>query len=145
MARRTVTVTIDAEGRDKGKRFLITEVSAAAGEEWAFRAFLALAKSGVDIPTDVRDAGFAGIAVMGVRALSGMSYYDAKPLLDEMMACIVVMPNPNDSSVTRALIPDDIEEIATRLRLRGEVVELHTGFSAAGAMRERAAETKSPA
>jgi hypothetical protein len=37
--------------RDKGKRFKITEMPAMKAEKWAARFFLALAKSGIDIPS----------------------------------------------------------------------------------------------
>ena len=38
------------------------------------------------------------------------------------------MPDPSKPHVVRNLIEEDIEEITTRLKLRGEVWKLHTGF-----------------
>jgi hypothetical protein len=128
MARKTEMVVIDAEGRDKGKTFIIREMPATQAEKWAMRAFLALAKSGVDVPEDVAASGLAGIAALGLRALSGLTFADAEPLMDEMFSCIQIMPDPTRPNVTRHLIEDDIEEVATRLRLRKEVLALHTGF-----------------
>jgi len=46
MARKTATVTISAEGRDKGKTFFLTEMSAERSEEWGERALLALVRGG---------------------------------------------------------------------------------------------------
>lgn len=138
MARREITVTIDAEGRDKGKRFRIREMPASQAERWAIRAFLALAHAGVPVPDDFQDAGMAGMAYMGVQALSGLSFEDAAPLLDEMFECIEYQA---DAKVTRPLEEDDIEEVGTRLRLRSEVFELHTGFSMAGALSRPASKT----
>ena len=52
MARKTKRVTITAEGRDKGKTFLITELPADQAERWAIRALLALIQSGAVISED---------------------------------------------------------------------------------------------
>ncbi len=42
-----------------------------------------------------------------------------------MMDCVEI----KEERAVRALTPDDIEEVGTRLFLRGEVFKLHTGFS----------------
>lgn len=128
--RKTATVTIAAQGRDTGKVFVITEMSAAASEEWAGRALFAMMNSGVEIPDNIASAGLAGIAAMGIGALTKVSFDAAKPLLDEMMTCVQIKPSQN---VTRALIADDIEEVATLLTLRKEVFNLHLSFFTDGA------------
>lgn len=124
MARRTATITIDAKGRDEGKRFLLTEMSADQAEAWAMRALLALTNAGVELPDEVLSAGMAGIATIGIRALGKLSYTVAAPLLAEMMDCVqIVMP-----AATRPLLHGDggdIEEVKTRLTLRLEVFKLH--------------------
>lgn len=127
--RKTATITITDEGRDKGKVFLLREMPASRAEMWGIRAFMALAKSGIDIPDNVAQMGLAGIAMIGFKAVSGMSFDDAKPLLDELMTCVSIMPDPSQPAVTRALVEDDIEEIGTRLKLRAEVFKLHVDFS----------------
>ncbi len=101
---------------------------ASQAEKWAAKAFLALAKSGVEIPEDIASAGLAGVASMGLKALAGMTFADAEPLMDEMFACVQIIPDPARPEVVRALIEDDIEEIATRLRLRKDIFALHTDF-----------------
>ena len=62
---------------------------------------------------------------MGLASLTKVSFQAAKPLLAEMMTCVQIKPSP---SVTRALIEDDIEEVATLLTLRKEVFNLHLSF-----------------
>jgi hypothetical protein len=47
-----------------------------------------------------------------------------------MMTCIRFKPNATEIGI-RPLIDDDIEEVATRLRLRDEVIDLHMGFFSA--------------
>jgi len=131
MARKTKTVT-GTFGRDAGKQYLITEMSGDQTEDWALRAFLALASSGVEIPDDLQDMGMAGIASLSLTAIAGIKWDFAKPLLDEMMACVQVMPDKSNPANTRPIFKnsDDIEEVATRLMLRKEVFGLHMDFSA---------------
>lgn len=137
MPRKTDIVTIPLEGRDKGKVFLITEMGAVQGERWATRALLAIGRSGLEIPDDLRGAGMAAIAIYGVRALTRLDYADAQPLLDEMMRCVRFVPDPRHANFSREMVMtesgegDDIEEVATLLYLRSKVFELHTGFSLA--------------
>lgn len=133
MPRKVRDVTIAAEGRDHGKVFRLTELAAAAAEKWAMRAFLALARSGVEVPDNLAAAGLPGLAAVGFRAFTMMSFADAEPLLDEMFGCITRVVDPAKPVFARALVEDDIEEVATRVFLRGEVIELHTGFSPAAA------------
>lgn len=141
--RHTIDVTISEEGRDKGKTFRITEMPAWRGEEWGMRVLLALTKAGADVPDPAM--GMAGIKMAGLQAMSGLSFTELKPLLDEMMECVVVVPNKNDLSVTRQLIEDDTEEVTTRLRLRAEVFNLHTDFLKAGFLSTLTPAQKLPA
>jgi hypothetical protein len=134
MARRTADITITAEGRDRGKVFRLTEMSARQAEEWATRALIALAKSGVEIPDDIVNRGLAGVAALGFMALRGLSFSDAKPLLDEMMTCVLFVPDPKRPAVARNLVEDDIEEVGTFFEIRKEVFQLHVDFSKAVAL-----------
>lgn len=134
MGRKTKTVVVETEGRDKGKHFLITEMSASQAESWAFRAFGAMARAGVEVPENVVMSGMVGLSALGLKAFLAANWADVEPLLGEMMACVQAVPEPDRPEVTRRLIEDDIEEAATRARLRDEVFELHTGFSIAGAL-----------
>lgn len=127
--RRTATVTIAAEGRDKGKAFLLTELPAMQGEKWAMRAFLALAKSGIDLPEDFGSGGMAAIALVGFKALGNVAFADAESLMNEMFTCVQIIPDPANAAVVRSLFSEDIEEVSTLLHLRKQVFELHTNFS----------------
>jgi hypothetical protein len=127
--RKTINVTIQAEGRDIGKVFVLTEKSAIEADKWGIRAMLALSKSGVPIPAEFMEMGIIGVLAVGIHRLAGASFADLEPLLDEMLTCIQVMPTPERPDVIRALMPDDIEEVKTLTTLRMEVFRLHTGFS----------------
>ena len=132
--RHTINIKIEDENRDFGKLFLITEMSADHGESWAFRALLALMRNNVNLPAGFENTGMAGLAEVGLKALTGLRWEDAKPLLEEMMQCVEIIPDPSRPQVKRALIESDIEEITTRIRLRAEVWKLHTGFLKGGAL-----------
>lgn len=125
MARKKVTITIDADGRDKGKSFVLTEMSAWDAEEWAGEALFAMMNAGVDIPPGIESAGLAGVAALGITALTKMSYEKARPLLARMMQCVEIQPSRD---IVRPLINDDIEEVSTLLRIRKEVFALHFDF-----------------
>jgi len=129
MARKTLRITVTAEGRDKGKLFTITEMSAAKAERWATKALLILARSGVDFPEQLIAGGIASVASIGMRAFAGVEYQDLQPILDEMMLCVSYTPDPSRPMVVReTLLDDDIEELTTRLMLRAEIFKLHTDF-----------------
>ena len=129
MARKIEYVTIDKAGRDLGKTFVITEMSAFATERWATKAFLALANSGIDLPQGMA-MGMQGMASMGLEALGKIKYDDAEPLLDEMLECVQI--KPSEKAPPREIITGDdgdIEEIATLLTLRMAIFKLHVNFS----------------
>lgn len=129
MARKTAMITIDKANRDQGKVFLITEMGAAQAESWAMRVFLALMAANVELPSGIEDLGMAGLAEVGLKALGGLKWEVAQPLIEEMLECIQVIPNPANTHVQRGLVETDIEEVATRLMLRMEVFNLHVDFS----------------
>jgi len=135
MARKTATVIIDGKGRDKGKVFLLTEMSADATEQWAIQAFLALLNTGVELPDGMGmdNMSMEVIARLGLKALGGLPFDAAKPLLDQMWECVQIIPDPKKPNVMRHLIPEDIEEASTKFQLRKEIFSLHTDFFTAGA------------
>lgn len=128
MARKTVVYTVADTGRDHDKAFLLTEMPASKAEKWAARAMFAMASNGIEIPDDVMNAGFAGLATFGVSLMGKLPFDVADVLLDEMFACVVRVPNIDKPNVTRALIEDDIEEVLTRVKLRMELFKLHADF-----------------
>ncbi len=124
--RRTETVEI-TEGRDAGKKYQITEMSAEAAEWWAFRALQAVA--GADAELNLQ-APLADMAAQGIKALAKVHPEQAKPLLDEMMGCVQILVPATQKP--RPLLDGDIEDVKTRFMLRKAVVELHLGFSTGG-------------
>lgn len=133
MSRKVANWRVEDEGRDKGKLFLITEMSAARAESWAMRVLLALIGANVDVPENFQELGMAGLAELGMKSLGGLKWEVAEPLLAEMFECVQAIPDPSKTHVVRGLVDSDIEEVSTRLKLRAEVFRLHTDFfTAAG-------------
>lgn len=128
MSRKTANHTVTAEDRDKGKIFKITEMPSAQGEAWAARALLALMANNTDVPENFSELGMAGLAEMGLRALSTLRWEVLSPLLEEMMGCVEIIPDSKVTHFSRPLVETDIEEISTRLALRAEWWKLHMGF-----------------
>src|SRR5581483_10983191 len=110
----------------------------------ALRAFMALARAGVDLGPEAEGAGMAGLAVAGLRALGTIDFAEAEALLDEMMGCVKILRgrDVNNPLLAEPLMETDIEEVATRVLLRTKIFELHTGFTLAGG---RSGSTSAPA
>lgn len=119
---------IGEDGRDKGKVFLLTEMSAKQGEEWAYRALLALMQSGADIPEGFQFLGVAALASMGMKVLTGLKWEVAQPLLEEMFQGLKIIPDIKRLTIIRDVIEEEIEEITTRVKLRGAIFKLNTDF-----------------
>ena len=124
MARKEATFVAE-DGRDKGKTYLITEMSASQAEYWAIRTILAVGNAGIEIPEELASQGMAGLLAVGYKNLLKIPFEAAHPLLEEMMGCIQYAPSIN---IKRPLIEDDIEEAITRLKLRKAVWNLHMDF-----------------
>jgi len=138
--RRTEKLTIPgvrsetAGERDNGKTFVLTEMDAYSGQDWALRALLALAASGVQLPDGALSTGWAGLAGFGVTALLQAPYGALKPLLDEMLAQAKYQHDPKHPLQAIVSGPNCVvEEIRTFLTLQVALVKLHTGFSPAAA------------
>lgn len=128
---RTRTTTIawgtPETNRDHGKQFLLTEMPAAEAEEIAIRVL------GGRFPDAIMTYGMAGIAILGIPALYSLPFDVSKPIWDRIMAC--VRPVGTESAPASLRADSVIEEVATRVQLRLEVLELHLGFSLADARR----------
>lgn len=122
--RKSVIVTITEEGRDKGKKFLLTELPVLQAEKLALRALFALGRGGVEVPKEVMEMGLMGLQMVFLSKVTAMHTEDVEPILDEMMECIKFAAPKG----TRNLFPDDIEELKTLMQLRAQLLVLHTGF-----------------
>ena len=131
MARKIATYTVETEGRDKGKVFILTEMPVAKAEDWAIRALLEMGKANVDIPEGAESLGMASLAEIGLKKLFALDPQTIRPLLSELMECVQIQPDPRRPEVKRSLIENDVEEVRTLLTLKYEVLKLHLDFSLA--------------
>ncbi len=123
--------------RDTGKNFLLTEMSAAAAEKWAWRMMLALKGTSGAIDPEVQKLGIVGVAIATLNAFlkAPVKPEEIEPLLDELLTCVQMCRDARHPEVFSAIVSqDDIEEVRTRLWLRSEVLALHTNFSLADAL-----------
>lgn len=135
--RRVETLTVEFDGRDKGKSFNINEMPAYQAEEWFTRAVMLLAKSGLEVPPDIMDRGaMAFVAMAAGLAIGGLSkcnFEEVRPLLQQMMECVeYVNPAAPDMPIKGYLMLQQIEEPRTILWLREKIISLHLNFSLGG-------------
>lgn len=133
MARHTALFTETDEGRDHGKVFFLTEMSATQAEEWATRVLFALMATNIELPPGFQHLGIAGVAEVGMNAIGKIPYAEAAPLLAMMMEGIEFVPKPTTNpNVKRSLVREginpDIEEVMTAVHLKREFWKLNMGF-----------------
>jgi len=120
-------ITIEAKGRDKGKVFIINVMDAYNTEMWALKVIFELMNTGVELPENLQELGFAGLFSVGAKAFRKLKFADAKPLLDEIWDnCLWI--KPSESAPKRRLVSNDILEVKTRLQLRLDLLRAHTDF-----------------
>lgn len=137
--RKSENVTVPAEwgGRDAGKVFKITEVSAIQAEKWGWRFVIALKGTSAQIPESIAPLGMIAVYIRGVNSFlaSDVDWAKLEPLLDELMECVEIVRDPRARDAENKLIPsklvgaDDIEEVRTVAWLRSEVLRVHANFS----------------
>ena len=126
-ARKTAFVIIDADSRDKGKRFLLTEMPATQAERWFRKVVAYLARHGIAVPAETMMMGMA--AMVSFSPLQVFSWIDDDLLIGELMATVRAWPE--GAPLARAMVETDTEEVLTLLQLKMEVLALHVGFSLA--------------
>lgn len=131
MPRHIETLVITDENRDKGKRFVLTEMPADQGERWANRAALALTNTGAAIPEEALGAGWAALAAIGIQALGMLRHENVQPLLDELWPTCVRYEHKAGMPLQEIVggVNSPIEEVSTRYQIYYALWKLHTGFS----------------
>ena len=78
-----------------------------------------------------------GIAIIGINTFLRGNILPGTliPLLDELLDCVKIVRDQSKPHIAGDIISDDdIEEVATRMWLRGEVLTLHLNFSVGAAL-----------
>jgi hypothetical protein len=148
MARREQTITIEEEGRDKGKVFVIKEMPAMAGEKWAMQLMYLIEQAGNTVSQETLTGGMAGLATLlpeGRKDAMALAVARAlgDPSLDSWWDCVRYVHAPNQlAQKIHHGETCQIEEIKTITFLRMEVVKLHTDFFSPG--KSSSSESPSP-
>ena len=141
--RKTIDYMVDAEGRDKGKVFQITEMPASQAQRWARALFSSLSRAGVDVGSIQWD--MEGLTKLGIQSLALVPVYEQDVLIAELMGCLRIKPDRGHPEVVRDLVmDDDIEEPMTHFLLQMEVLRLHLNFSMDGKLQTSGSTTSTP-
>jgi hypothetical protein len=151
MARKSIDVTItpenspSADGRDNGKTFRITEMSAYDAEKWALRANMALLpKLSQDLTPEALEQIHSAPGMMTLQrlgmVLGGLIFEETNHIMDDLIArCVQYVPDARNPGIVRPIGmagAEDIEEASTYATLRREAMNLHSNFTLAAALLE---------
>ncbi|MGH1605738.1 hypothetical protein [Yersinia proxima] len=129
MSRKQITYTVEDEGRDKGKEFIITEMSAWDAEELSEEIYRAMGHGEFNsLPADVVAMGVAGLATVGVSVLAAAPASVSRPISDRILSTVEIVITNEGKDIARAIKPIDFEEISTIRTLKDKVFELNFGF-----------------
>ncbi|EPL1118924.1 hypothetical protein LGA37_003162 [Citrobacter freundii] len=130
MARKEIPFIVEEEGRDKGKEFLITEMSAWDADSLAQDIFRAMGDSNYSsIPADVIAMGCAGLATVGLSIISASSPEVARQLRDRLMSTVdIIITNDGKRQQRKVNGSLDFEEVATIRSLLDKVFQVNFDF-----------------
>ncbi len=130
MARKEISFIVEEEGRDKGKEFLITEMSAWDADTLAQDIFRAMGDSNFSqIPADVIAMGCAGLATVGLSVISASSPDVARQLRDRLMSTVDIVITHEGTRQQRKVKGElDFEEVSTIRTLLDKVFQVNFDF-----------------
>lgn len=130
MARKEIPFIVEEEGRDKGKEFLITEMSAWDADSLAQDIFRAMGDSNYSsIPADVIAMGCAGLATVGLSVISASSPEVARQLRDRLMSTVeIIITNDGQRQQRKVNGSLDFEEVWTIRSLLDKVFQVNFDF-----------------
>lgn len=130
MARKEIPFIVEEEGRDKGKEFLITEMSAWDADSLAQDIFRAMGDSNYSsIPADVIAMGCAGLATVGLSVISASSPEVARQFRDRLMSTVdIIITNDGQRQQRKVNGSLDFEEVSTIRSLLDKVFQVNFDF-----------------
>ncbi|EOZ1744523.1 hypothetical protein ACVSXV_22620 [Yersinia enterocolitica] len=130
MARKEIIYIVDAEGRDNGKEFIITEMSAWDADSLAQDIFRAMGDSNyTGIPADVIAMGCAGLATVGLSVISASSPEVAHNLRDRLISTVeIVITHDGNRNRRQVKGSIDFEEVSTIRKLLDKVFQTNFDF-----------------
>ncbi|PUX35955.1 hypothetical protein [Cronobacter sakazakii] len=129
MARKEIPYVVMEENRDKGKEFIITEMSAWDADEMAQDIFRAMGDCNyTGIPADVIAMGCAGLATVGLSVLSASSPEVSRQLRDRLLSTVQIVITHDGDRQIRAVKSIDFEEVSTIRSLMDKVFKVNFDF-----------------
>ncbi|WP_302421450.1 hypothetical protein [uncultured Citrobacter sp.] len=130
MARKEIPFIVETEGRDKGKEFLITEMSAWDADSLAQDIFRSMGDSNYSsIPADVIAMGCAGLATVGLSVISASSPEVARQLRDRLMSTVdIIITNEGQRQQRKVNGSLDFEEVSTIRTILDKVFQVNFDF-----------------
>lgn len=131
MARKEIPFIVEEEGRDKGKEFIITEMSAWDADTLAQDIFRAMGDSNYSqIPADVIAMGCAGLATVGLSVISASSPDVARQLRDRLMSTVDIVVTTKESGRQQRKVKGelDFEEVSTIRTVLDKVFKVNFDF-----------------
>lgn len=105
------------------KSFLIVPMSAYKAEQWMYRAAFAIGRSVEDI-----QQVFSGKPENVIKTILGVPYEQARPLLDDLLACCTLVQGQQLRPLSSPNACDAIENPLTLTKLRIESLKANFGF-----------------
>lgn len=129
MARKEIPFNA-TDGRDAGKEFVITEMSAWDADSLSQDIFRAMGESNyTSIPADVIAMGCAGLATVGLSVLSASSPDVAQTLRDRLMSTVEIVITHDGKQQSRKVNGAiDFEEVSTIRQVMDKVFKLNFDF-----------------
>ena len=126
MSRKEIPFIVTEEGRDKGKEFIITEMSAWDADTLSQDLFRAMGDSNYSsIPADVIAMGCAGMATVGLSVISASSPEVARQLRDRLMSTVdIIITNDGQCQQRKVNGSLDFEEVSTIRSLLDKVFQV---------------------
>ena len=121
--RKEKEITIE-EGRDAGKTFKITEMSAFNMDRWATKALCLIGKSGCSVIELFNKMNEGG----ALEILGSLGYEGVEPLMEELLNCCAFKKDGVFVQMKATMIDSVIEDWTTIFRLRKEALNLNLGF-----------------
>ena len=130
MSRKEIPFIVTKEGRDKGKEFIITEMSAWDADTLSQDLFRAMGDSNyTGIPADVIAMGCAGLATVGLSVMSASSPEVAHMLREKLMATVdIVITDEGCRNQRKVNGPLDFDEVSTIRDVMDKVFKINFDF-----------------
>lgn len=130
MSRKEIPFVVMENNRDKGKEFIITEMSAWDADSLAQDIFRAMGESNyTGIPADVIAMGCAGLATVGLSVISASSPDVARILRDRLMDTVeIVITHEGKRNQRKVNGVIDFEEVSTIRTVLDKVFQVNFDF-----------------